>query len=187
MTSHPVYYGNYHPPRSDCCYQTQKMGRGLKDRWVLEDEPWNQTVCSGWVALSLPLSCFTVCLLAPMMHSTVTVLSPQRRLCVSSEDPVTQCLDSTVKSRPKGNGFIFTFLLWFGSGVWDVGFHVCWRESVKGTVHLKLQQLSRLFTLVQIFHSPRSMFVVYITVCSQSFQEHRFQTSHVAVNYTSWL
>ena len=41
-----------------------------------------------------------------MMHSTVTLLSPQRRLCVSSEDPLTRCL-CAVKSRPKRNGSIF--------------------------------------------------------------------------------
>lgn len=33
---------------------------------------------------------------------------PSRRFCVSSEDPVTQCL-YTVKSGPNRNGFIFSF------------------------------------------------------------------------------
>lgn len=49
-----------------------------------------------------------------MMHSTVTVLSPQRRLCVPSEDPVTQCVYA-VKSRPKRNGLVLTFGFKFGS------------------------------------------------------------------------
>lgn len=107
MSSHPVRHcdnGNYW---TDRCHQTQMIDP-QKDMWVLDHklQPWNQTPSSvlalstGWVALSSPLSCFIVCLLAPMMHSTVTVLSPQRRLYVSSEDPVNQCL-CAVKSRPE--------------------------------------------------------------------------------------
>lgn len=53
-----------------------------------------------------------MCLLAPMMHGTVTVLSPQRRLCVSSEDPVTQ-LCCEIQAKKEMGSFSRFLFFWF--------------------------------------------------------------------------